>query len=384
MIDELRPELFDEVRKPLDLASWLPKNVYVDPAVYELELKRIWKREWLFAGHVSAVRAQGDYMTLTLVGEPLLIVRGEDGVVRAFYNVCRHRGMAVASGCGHADVISCPYHAWKYDTKGQLFEAPMMEKTTGFDINAIKLREVRTEVFHGLIFVNFDDSASDLAPRIADLGEILAAWKIETLKPIFHDEYGGDYNWKVMSENANEGYHIIAAHKESAQDFSPGELSYSTDADERAWFDLHTPYVDRTVVFDAPEIPGLPDWSRKGMSFFSLYPSFLISLSADNIGINATYPEGPNRTRFTWTTYVPPEATEVDGFQTYLSDMGEWIKQINREDEVVCNAVQKGIASEGWLPPRYCHLEKPIWQFHNWYLDRMIGRSAEVRLAGVG
>lgn len=377
MLPELTPDSFIDVRKPLDLASWLPRQVYVDPAVYAQEIQKIWKREWLFAAHVSAVPSPGDYTTLALVGQPLVIMRGTDGIIRGFYNVCRHRGMAVASGCGHADVIACPYHGWKFDTLGQLIEAPMMDKTTGFDISTIKLRAIRTEVFHGMIFVNFDDDARALAPRIADLGDILAPWRIETLKPVFHDEYTGDFNWKVMSENANEGYHIIAAHRDSAQDISPAELSYSTDAENgRAWFDLHTPYVENVPASDVPEIPDVPDWSRRGMSFFTFYPNFLISLTPDHVSIYVTHPEGPGRTRFTWVTYVPQATTMVPGFAAFIDRMGAWFKQINREDELVCNAVQKGIASEGWMPPRYSHLEKPVWQFHNWYLDRLTGPVA--------
>src|SRR5688500_16486435 len=110
MTDGLRPELFRDVRKPLDQASWLPRQTYVDPEIYGVDMERIFKREWLYATHLGEIPNPGDYTTLTLVEQPLVIVRGSDGAVRCFYNVCRHRGVAIASGCGNTNAFRCPYH----------------------------------------------------------------------------------------------------------------------------------------------------------------------------------------------------------------------------------------------------------------------------------
>lgn len=371
----LEADLFGNVRKPLDEASWLPRRLYVDPAIYDVEMQRIHKREWLYCAHVSAIPKPGDFSTLTLLDQPLLIVRGQDDAVRCFYNVCRHRGMAVAEGNGHARQFRCPYHAWAYDTQGQLIEAPMMERTRDFRLCDIRLREVRSEIFHGMVFINFDDDAAALGPRIADLGELISPWQVAQMTPAGHDEFTGDFNWKVLVENAIEGYHIIAAHSESAGGFAPAELSYSTDDGGRAWHDLYTPYVTSIDVKVAgAQIPGLPSWARERGTFLSLHPQFMITLNPDNVGIVAITPLGPQRTRFDATVFMPRERTRSDAS---IGAFLEWAKVINREDEQVCKGVQRGVNSDGWSPPRYSHLEKSVWQFHNWYLDRMVGRRAQ-------
>ena len=369
MIEDLRPERVGEVRKPLEQASWLPRGLYVDPAVYEAEVERIFKREWLYAAHVSAVPKRGDFTTVTLLEQPLLVVRGEDGEVRCFYNVCRHRGMALAEGSGHATALRCPYHAWAYDTKGQLFEAPMMDRTAGFDLCAIKLREVRAEIFHGLIFINFDPQAAPLGPALVGLGDMIAPWRVAELTPAGEDDFTGDFNWKVMVENAIEGYHILAVHRDSAGESAPAELSYSTDPGGRGWHDLYTPYTTPLDVKTSGQgIPNLPDWAQTRGTFLSIHPQFMITLNPGSVGIVSIQPLGHGRTRFASMLYAPKDRTHTQGS---LAGFMEWAKVINHEDEQVCVGVQKGMRSDAWASPRYSHLEKSVWQFHNWYLDRM-------------
>ncbi|MFD2497842.1 aromatic ring-hydroxylating dioxygenase subunit alpha [Rhizorhabdus histidinilytica] len=144
MSDIFQAEDFERVRRPLEKAQWMPKRMYLDPAMFERERERIFKREWLYAAHVGAVSQPGDYVALTVVGEPVLVVRGKDGLIRAFFNVCKHRAMAVASGAGNAPAFVCPYHAWNYDTTGQLQVAPGMGKAEGFDPCTVRLTEIAT------------------------------------------------------------------------------------------------------------------------------------------------------------------------------------------------------------------------------------------------
>lgn len=379
MTEILRSEDFRDVRKPLEQASWLPRHVYFDPAVYALELERIFKREWLFAAHVSAVSKPGDFTTLTLFDQPLLIVRGKDGGIRCFYNVCKHRAMAIAQGSGHGEGFVCPYHAWSYDTEGQLINAPSMEHTAGFDPCKVKLREVRSEIVNGMLFINFDDAATALAPRIADLIEIISPWNIAGMEPVYQSEISGEWNWKVMLENANENYHTIAVHRESYHGISPAERSYSTDNQGRAWTDLHTPYLEPGAMTSAPKLPNVPKWAGERQSFFALHPQFLMSVGEDNVSIYVTHIDGPGKTRFLWTMYMAKGAKQWAGFDAYIAKIGAWIDRINGEDRIVCIGTQKGLKSDGWSPPRYSHLEKAPWQFHQWYLDRMIGRSPELQ-----
>jgi Rieske 2Fe-2S family protein len=375
MSDPLRPEDFRETRKPLAEASGMPRHVYLDPKIFELERERIFKREWLYAGHVSQVRNVNDFFTLTLLDHPLIVARGADGTVRALHNVCRHRGMTVASGAGNSRAFLCPYHAWSYDTAGRLLAAPEMSSVSCFDKNATNLLPVRTEIVHGMIFVNFDGSAQPLSETIPDLLALLAPWGIEDMEPVYASEIGGQFNWKTMVENANEAYHVLATHRESFNGIAPAEKSYSTDNDGRAWMDLYTPYVSTDAMPSGPVIPGLPAWASERLSFYALHPNFLISLAADSVIIYHTTIDGPERTRFTWTMYAPKALREWEGFEAYMAAVGPWMDQVNREDLGSCEGVHRGMKSDGWRPGRYSLLEKPVWQFHNWYLDRMLGKG---------
>lgn len=384
MSDIFRAEDFERVRKPLETAQWMPKRMYLDPAVFERERERIFKREWLYAAHVGAVAQPGDYVALTVVGEPVLVVRGKDGLIRTFFNVCKHRAMAVASGAGNAPAFVCPYHAWNYDTTGQLQVAPGMGKAEGFDPCAVRLTEIRHEIVNGMIFINFDADAEPLAVRIPDLIELISPWDIGAMEPVHRSEIEGDYNWKVMLENANENYHTIAVHRDSFHAISPAEHSYSSDGRGRNWHDLYTPYTGPEPMVAGPRIAGVPEWAGQRLSFFALHPQFLMSVSEDSVSTYVTEIVAHRKTRFVWTMYMMNGAKDQPGAAEHIADMGAWIDRINSEDLVICRGVQAGLESDGWEPTRFSHLEKPIWQFQNWYLDRMIDPPAGLKLAARG
>jgi phenylpropionate dioxygenase-like ring-hydroxylating dioxygenase large terminal subunit len=368
----LDPELFSEVRKPLAEATWLPKNLYLDGHVFSLEKERIFKKSWSYVGHVSSLRHAGDYFTVSLYGQPLLVTHGSDGVIRTFYNICRHRGMQVASGAGNAPAFSCPYHAWTFDNQGSLKRAPEMEATVGFDACKIKLIEVRTEIIHGMVFVNFDNEAEPLAPQIQDLMAILSPWNIAELEPIGGSIIEGRFNWKLMLENANEAYHVLAAHR-SFEISAPASISYSTDSEGRAWMDLITPYSEQGIAENAgaPKFPNVPDWAHEQLSFYALHPQFLISVGAEHVITYTTHIEGPEYTRFEWTMYLPKSIIDRPDFEEIRPSYIQFMDQINFEDLPMCEGIQISMESDGWYPPRYSRLEKPVWQFHNWYADKM-------------
>jgi phenylpropionate dioxygenase-like ring-hydroxylating dioxygenase large terminal subunit len=377
----LGAQKFERVRRPLNQAAWMPKEMYLDREIFDLELEKIFRKEWMFVAHVGEVANKGDFIATKLAGEPVLIVRDKQEVVRAFYNVCKHRAMAVATGTGKAVSFVCPYHAWNYGLDGELIAAPGMNKAENFDPCTVKLRSIRSEIVNGMIFINFDDDAQPLADRIPDLIDLISPWNIAEMEPVHVSEIGGDYNWKVMLENANENYHSIAVHRESFHTISPAEQSYSSDGQSRPWHDLYTPYSGPEPMVAGPKIDGVPEWSGTRLSFFALHPQFLMSVSEDSIATYVTHIDGHEKTRFVWTMYMMKGAKDRPGAAEYIADMGAWIDRINSEDLVICEGVQAGLKSEGWEPARFSHLEKSIWQFQNWYLDRMVGPAPHVKLA---
>jgi len=194
----------------------LEQRFYVDPAIYELELERIIYRNWVLAGHQSELAEPGDFKVMKVARESAIIVRGADGEIRAFANVCRHRGSLVClEASGRTRKFTCPYHGWVYGIDGQLMAARNMPDD--FDHGAYGLKPVSCDTIHGLIFVCFSSSPPSLESCKRDLAEPMAMFDFENLKVAAHREYPIPANWKLSIENYQECYHCATAHPDYAR-----------------------------------------------------------------------------------------------------------------------------------------------------------------------
>jgi len=194
----------------------LDQQFYTDPDIYELELERIINRNWILAGHASQLPEPGDFKVLNVARESAIIVRGSDGELKGFANVCRHRGSLVClESYGHADRFSCPYHGWMYDIDGNLYAARNMPDD--FDMASHSLKRVSVDVIHGLIFACFTDEPPSLEGARLDLAEPMAMFAFEDLKVAAQKSYEIPANWKLSIENYQECYHCATAHPEYAR-----------------------------------------------------------------------------------------------------------------------------------------------------------------------
>ncbi len=198
-------------------AGWsLEQRFYTDPEIYALELESIVTRNWIFAGHQSQVAQAGDFKVVNVANESAIIVRSTDGDIKAFANVCRHRGSIVClEKSGNQRKFECPYHGWMYDTDGNLIGARDMPED--FDRADYGLHKVSVESVHGLLFICFSDNPPSLAGARRDLAEPLAMFDFENLKVAAHKTYPIAANWKLAIENYQECYHCATAHPEYAK-----------------------------------------------------------------------------------------------------------------------------------------------------------------------
>ncbi len=193
----------------------LDQRFYTDPAIYDLEIEKIVNRNWILAGHASSVLLPGDFKVLNVGQESAIIVRGKDGNLKGFANVCRHRGSLVClEQEGHVDKFTCPYHGWMYDIDGNLTAARNMDSK--FDRSAHGLKSVSVGEIYGLIFVCFDDKPPSLEGAIRDLEEPMRMFDFENLKVAAQKGYEIPANWKLSIENYQECYHCATAHPEYA------------------------------------------------------------------------------------------------------------------------------------------------------------------------
>ncbi|HEV2598886.1 aromatic ring-hydroxylating dioxygenase subunit alpha [Sphingopyxis sp.] len=386
----LSAEEIEGVLKPLEEAWWLPGRIYKDPEVWEEEKRQIFRPGWMAIGTAAQIPDPGDYFAVRVLDEPLMVVRDEGGDVRCYYNVCMHRAMCLVQGTGHAKTFECPYHAWTYDTDGKLIGAPEMQKTAGFDRKNIRLTEIRVELWQGFVFINFDGTAAPLAPDLAGLAEEVKPWTIADLEVVYEHRYQGDWNWKTMWENGIENYHTLAIHRDSAHPVIPSHTTTSTDYETGAVTDLIIPFNTEVSFYgDAdppPAMPDLPGWTDKEMRFWMITPTLGLSAAPEGITSYNLIPNKHDQLDFVWRLHVPKSLKDWDGFEEYLRGQEEFADLIQSEDEQACMHAGRGMLSQGWKPCRYSHLEKPVWQFHQWYVRRMSensGRRGKLKAVGL-
>ena len=343
----------------LAYASTIPSRYYIDGGVLDRENERVFGRTWQLAGHAEQVREKGSYMTAVIGGEPLLIVRGSDEVLRVMSNVCRHRAGPVAKGSGRKPVLQCGYHGWTYSLEGRLLRSPEMDGIECFDRESIALPQFEIEEWNALLFVNLDPSAGSLAGFLGDLVAEMPANDYSAFRPAARKEWELNCNWKVYVDNYLEGYHIPIVH--------PGlfrELDYPNYRTEtRGNYSIQIAPTRRAERIR-------PAAGESQVRYFWLYPNLMLNVYPDNFSTNLIVPLGPHRTLtiFEWYFRDP-------GAARTKSDIAETVAfsdEIQVEDIEICEAVQRGLQSRTYDSGRYSPArENGVHHFHGLYAQAM-------------
>src|SRR5437763_2422550 len=316
--------------------SWtLPADVYLDPAVLEREKQSLFGRTWQIVGRRDQVTNPGDYFTAELTGEPLLIVRGADGVVRGFYNVCRHRAGPPAEGCGSRKVFRCGYHGWTYSLDGRLLNAPEMDDTVNFDHSEFGLQPVPIGEWGAWVFVNLDPRTDALLPRLRELPQQAAKYELGNLKLAERREYRMECNRKVYIDNYLEGYHLPSVHAGLNRELDYGQ--YVTETFER--------HSRQSSPIRGPqnESSGSRRYSNAAgdtsAEYFWIYPNWMLNCYPDNVSLNIIVPISADRTLAIFEWYFPQEmlAGEVPATTVKFSD------EIQIEDGRICEVVKRNL-----------------------------------------
>ncbi len=326
------------------LTRSLDARYYTDPAIYADEVQGLFASTWQFAGHVSQLDDTGDYFSFDLAGESLFCIRGRDGQIRTFYNVCQHRAHQMVQGSGNTRVVVCPYHAWTYELTGHLRAGPNINAVPGFDKSRICLTEVRTEIFLGFIFVNLDPDAAAMDDWFPDarteLETFLPHWA--TLEPLEWVEIPENCNWKVSVENYSECYHCALNHptfstgviKPETYDIQPQGycLRHTTECNalDRMSYDINSGFENNDRY---------SSWFLWPMFSFQVYPGNLLNtyhwrpVDADNVVVwRGWYSVGGAENETVRGMAVQDRETTVE------------------EDIRLVESVQKGLKSRGYVP----------------------------------
>jgi choline monooxygenase len=349
--------------------AWtLPSSLYTDPAAFEAEKERIFRRSWQVVGHRDQVANAGDYFTTDLVGEPLLIVRDADGKLRAFYNVCRHRAGPPAEGCGSRKLFRCGYHGWTYGLDGSLISATEIEGVEGFRPEDFALLPVRVEEWFNLIFVNLDDQARPLRESLGDLPAQAGKFQFEGMKLFERRTYAMNCNWKTYVDNYLEGYHLPSVH--------PGlnrELDYNAYVVE-PHAEQNAQYVRQfSPIRGAQPGDGTPRRyaeAREALTtdYFWIFPNWMLNCYPDNVSLNIVLPLAPERSMAIFEWYLP----EADHSSPAAKASVEFSHQIQIEDIGICEIVQKNLRSRSYSRGRFSvKQEKGVHAFHRMYVEAM-------------
>ncbi|UJA20840.1 aromatic ring-hydroxylating dioxygenase subunit alpha [Thermoleophilia bacterium SCSIO 60948] len=341
----------------------LPPTAYTDPELYADELREVFDRSWQLAGHVSELEAPGSYVTVQVGEEPVAVIRGHDGELRALSNVCRHRASLILEGSGICrKVMRCPYHAWTYRLDGRLAAAPSARGFNDFDPETVRLPRFRVEVIGGLVWACADDSAPPLRELLGPVAEFIDGLGLENLVVLEREGTNAasgenrqvedyDENWKILADNYLEDYHVPIAHPALVRLLDVKQ----TDGDRGRWAEWSSlPMRDKPSKVEAERryqelarrMPGLPERFERRWGHMCVWPATFFEIYPHHVDTWQLEPLGLGRTRARTMTLVHPEATELDREAIRLCH--ELQSDVMAEDIEITTRVQKGIRAPSY------------------------------------
>ncbi len=329
---------------PLAEAWTIPAPWYVDPRVYDLERRTVFARTWQLVGRAEQVREPGQYVTAELAGEPVLVVRGGDGELRGFFNVCRHHAAAVMTEPeGKARVLRCPYHGWTYTLEGELKGTPDFAGVCRFERGANGLVPVECDVWENWVFVKLERGGPSLAEFLgAELISQARPLELYNLHWMERRRYEFDCNWKVFVDNyLDGGYHVPYLHKglDSVLDYA----NYTIENGVR--FCLQSSPV---VSAGAEAETGAVRAGERAL-YYWIYPNFMINWYEGVMDTNLVRPLGVDKTEVIFDFYFPDISDAARERNTASINVGQ---RIQDEDTAICKSVQRGLASRAYTAGR--------------------------------
>jgi phenylpropionate dioxygenase-like ring-hydroxylating dioxygenase large terminal subunit len=373
------PESLAAIRVPHALPAW----VYNNAQLSRLEFERVLKPSWQIVCHVNSIPKTGDFQTLDLGSDSVMVLRDRDGSIRAFHNVCRHRGARLLDGAGNCPTaVTCPYHGWTYRHDGGLIGMPVRESFPGLDRSLHGLRPVRVEVALSFVWVCLAGDPPPIATVWGDLADELAPYRLQDmvpLGPITQESWPVD--WKIAMDNYLESYHVPIGHPGLYRMFTPDYedqkavpgvargLSWMREHDSPRWAEGR---YQRMIGKIATHLPAE---LRRCWRFYSALPNLGIDVFPDQMDFFQVLPDGPGRCLIRGAVFgLPDERREMRAVR-YLSSRIN--TQVNNEDKWLCSRVQRGLASPSYRPGPLSQLERWMLEFH----DLLRARIPEFALA---
>jgi phenylpropionate dioxygenase-like ring-hydroxylating dioxygenase large terminal subunit len=364
-IQRLNPEE-RKVSPKLTEAYSLPARFYTDREVLQEEIEHIFSKTWQYVGNVNQVIEQGDYFTCEVAQERLVIIRDKDDQVKAFYNVCPHRGGKIADGQGNRKILQCPYHGWTFKTDGSLNKAPNFQGVENFDPAEFCLQSVNLSIQDPFIFVNLDPHAAPIEETVESMFNENDSYQLGTLKKAHTIQYTIKANWKLVVDNFLECYHCPVAH--------PGFVDVLDMQNYSIHLRKYHSVQGAPVKATGPSQPygaaeNLQEAEVQEGRYYWLWPNMMLNIypGPGNMSTNKIIPIDHETTLAVYEFYFKDENPTPE-----QKELIKFIDQVQQEDIIINEYVQQGYRSRAFNQGRYAMMEKPVHHFHLLMQDALL------------
>lgn len=366
-------ELAENVATPFENAQAMPVSAYTSVDFLALEQSEIFSKSWLCAGRADALKKPGDYMTIEIAGEPIIVLRDREGELRALSNVCRHRMSVLLEGRGNVRAITCPYHAWTYSLDGSLRGAPAMEKNDSFCKKDVSLPSIRCEEWLGWIMVTLDPDLPSVAESLSDLDTLVGYLNMGDYVQTFSEEHRWNTNWKILAENFMESYHLPMCHAGTIGGAS--KLQDMVCPEGFPSFNYHHILKDDSVplALAHPSNTVLQGDQRRRTWLLAIYPSLMITLTPGYFWYLSLLPDGPGGVKILYGGGLSPEYMNDPKAEEHFAALKGLLDHVNEEDRGCTERVWKGLQSKFAKPGALSHLERPNYEFATWISNKVSG-----------
>ncbi len=366
-------ELVANASTPFTQARAMPPSVYTSPEFLEREMKDVFARDWFAVGRASSLAKPGDYVTLELAGQPIFVIRDDDGALRAMSNVCLHRMSTLLEGSGNKRRIVCPYHGWTYGADGALRAAPAMTLNESFCKSDYKLPQVRCEEWLGWIMVTLNPDAPPVSAQLAEVEGLISDYQMETYVETFRETHVWDTNWKILAENFMESYHLPVCHAGTIGGLS--RLDEMVCPPGRPAFNFHTILKDDKlkIALAHPSNTRIVGDRRRTTFLLAIYPSLLITLTPGYFWYLSLHPNGVGKVNIIFGGGMSPDFAYSPESQAHFAHLKTLLDKVNVEDRGCTERVFKGLNAGAATPGHLSHLERPNFDFAQYLAEKTGG-----------
>ncbi len=364
-------ELESVAFQPFESAYAMPKSVYTSQGFLNREISNIFAKEWFCVGRSDGLPNPGDYITLNLASQPIMVIRDQNGQLRAQVNVCRHRMSKLLEGSGNTKRIVCPYHGWTYNLDGSLRGAPAMKRNKSFDRNQMNLPEIRCEEWLGWVLVSLNPDVEPVSKKLTKIESMIGDFDMGSYKQAFFETFEWNTNWKVLADNFMESYHLPVCHAATIGGVSKVDDVECPEGFEA--FNYHTlqKEEDFTLSVAHPDNTSLQGERRYMTYLLAIYPSWLITLTPGYFWYLSLYPEAPGRVRIYFGGGMAKEFAFSPESQKHFEELRVLLDEVNEEDRGCTERVYAGLLSKFHNPGPLSHLERPNYEFAQ-YISKMV------------